>query len=115
MTYGGAATQQIGIAAPPGGAPLLRFCPTATSPDVFVPFPSAGILHRAQLTSWRRKMMLSAQQSSAPPGLRARRVNDIHSRLNATRIERILYPDSVEALARIIRRAGRQRKAISVA
>ncbi|HEV2131217.1 MAG TPA: FAD-binding oxidoreductase [Longimicrobiaceae bacterium] len=60
-------------------------------------------------------MTLSAQQSSATPTLQARRVNDIHSRLNATRVERILYPGSVEALARIIRRAGRQRKAISVA
>ncbi|MDQ3606122.1 MAG: FAD-binding oxidoreductase [Gemmatimonadota bacterium] len=46
---------------------------------------------------------------------RSPRVNDIHSRLNATTVERILYPESVEAVARIVRRARRQRKAICVA
>ena len=48
-------------------------------------------------------------------GLRPIVVNDIHSQLNATRVDRIVAPGSVEALQEIVREARREGRAISIA
>jgi len=50
----------------------------------------------------------------AAPRTDAVMVNDIHSRLNATRVDGIVRPDSVDALQSVIRRARRERRAVSV-
>ncbi len=42
-------------------------------------------------------------------------VNDIHSQLNATRVDRIVRADSLEALPRVVRRARDDGKEISIA
>jgi FAD/FMN-containing dehydrogenase len=42
-------------------------------------------------------------------------VNDVHSQLNATHVLEILQPRSVEDVQRVVRTAGKNRKAISVA
>jgi FAD/FMN-containing dehydrogenase len=42
-------------------------------------------------------------------------VNDIHSQLNLTRVARVVRPDSVESLQRIVRLARQEGKAISIA
>jgi FAD/FMN-containing dehydrogenase len=42
-------------------------------------------------------------------------VNDIHSRLNATSVDRIVKPDSIERVQQVIREARAERKAVSIA
>ncbi|MEX0887312.1 MAG: FAD-binding oxidoreductase [Phycisphaeraceae bacterium] len=42
-------------------------------------------------------------------------LNDVHARLNATRVARVHQPASPEAVASIVRRAGRRGQAISIA
>ena len=42
-------------------------------------------------------------------------VNDVHSRLNETRVARIVTPTSVEEVQKIIQQAGREGRAISIA
>ncbi len=42
-------------------------------------------------------------------------VNDIHSQLNLTHVARVVRPDSVESLQKIVRTAQREGKAISIA
>lgn len=42
-------------------------------------------------------------------------VNDLHARLNATRVRRVIRPDSVAAVQRAIRDARREGRAVSVA
>ncbi len=42
-------------------------------------------------------------------------VNDVHSQLNPTRVNRILRPQSVEQLADILRSASRQGRTLSLA
>ena len=44
----------------------------------------------------------------------AERVNDIHSRLNATSVSRIARPRDIEALQAEIREAGRRRQGVAV-
>lgn len=41
-------------------------------------------------------------------------LNDVHSRLNATRVAEVVYPSSTEEVAEVVRRAGREGKAISI-
>jgi FAD/FMN-containing dehydrogenase len=58
--------------------------------------------------------------ASAAPGwevahLESTAVNDVHSQLNATHVLEILQPRSVEDVQRVVRTAGKNRKAISVA
>ncbi|MFQ5520746.1 MAG: FAD-dependent oxidoreductase, partial [Candidatus Methylomirabilia bacterium] len=45
----------------------------------------------------------------------ATRMNDIHSQLNSTWVDRVVLADSVEGLGRIVRRAGDEAKGISIA
>src|SRR5690349_21262983 len=42
-------------------------------------------------------------------------VNDVHSQLNETRVNRVTSPDSVEAIREIIRQAREEGRAISIA
>jgi FAD/FMN-containing dehydrogenase len=42
-------------------------------------------------------------------------VNDIHSQLNRTRVSEVLQPTSTEEVQKIVRRARKDRKAISIA
>ena len=51
-------------------------------------------------------------QEQAAPGIV---VNDVHSRLNETRVQRVETPDSVEAIQAIVRQARNERRAISIA
>ncbi|HVT44807.1 MAG TPA: FAD-binding protein [Thermoanaerobaculia bacterium] len=41
-------------------------------------------------------------------------VNDIHSKLNATSVDEVLRPSTVEELRRIVRRAASRREAVAV-
>jgi FAD/FMN-containing dehydrogenase len=49
------------------------------------------------------------------PSPKERFVNDVHSRLNRTRVGSIVYPDSLEALRLIIKKARARGQAVSVA
>lgn len=49
------------------------------------------------------------------PDLEPILVNDVHSQLNSTRVLEVLQPRSLEEVQTIIRKAGKDRKAISVA
>src|SRR5437867_3947606 len=42
-------------------------------------------------------------------------VNDVHSRLNETRVQRVETPDSIEAIRAIVRQARAEKRAISIA
>jgi FAD/FMN-containing dehydrogenase len=42
-------------------------------------------------------------------------VNDVHTELNPTLVDRIVYPDSIDAIREVIRSAGREGKVISIA
>jgi FAD/FMN-containing dehydrogenase len=42
-------------------------------------------------------------------------VNDVHSKLNETRVRRVVSPDSIEAIQAIIRQARAEGRAISIA
>ena len=53
-----------------------------------------------------------ARQTSAPAGAV---VNDVHSQLNPTRVERVVHADSLEAIQATILRAKREGNAISIA
>ncbi len=41
-------------------------------------------------------------------------LNDVHSKLNATEVERLFYPESTEDVARIVREAKQKGKAVSI-
>jgi len=41
-------------------------------------------------------------------------LNDVHSRLNPTKVDRLVYPRSTQDIVRIIRRAKKENKAISI-
>jgi len=51
-------------------------------------------------------------QEQAAPGVV---VNDVHSRLNETRVQRVETPDSIEAIQAIVRQARAEKRAISIA
>jgi FAD/FMN-containing dehydrogenase len=61
------------------------------------------------LALWPRGALADSLQ---PP---SRLVNDIHSQLNPTSIDRLVAPDSLAAIQEIITSARRERKAISIA
>jgi len=50
--------------------------------------------------------------AEAAPGIA---VNDVHSRLNETRVSRIVTPDSIEAIQAVVRAARAEGRAISIA
>src|SRR6266571_2319695 len=54
----------------------------------------------------------TARRAAAPSGVE---LNDIQSRLNATRVKRVVQPASIDDLQRAVREARRQGQAISVA
>src|SRR4051812_4171836 len=54
-------------------------------------------------------------RTHAWPAMKRRVVNDIHSRLNRTRVSSVLKPDSLEVLQSIIRRARAARQAVCLA
>src|SRR5207247_10237994 len=59
-------------------------------------------------------MWLSCAPAQRPPAAGVV-VNDVHSQLNETRVNRVISPDSVEAIQTIVRQAGAERRAISIA
>jgi len=59
-------------------------------------------------------MWLSCAPAQRPPDAGVV-VNDVHSQLNETRVNRVISPDSVEAIQTIVRQAGAERRAISIA
>lgn len=59
-------------------------------------------------------LWLSGDPSQTPPAAGVV-VNDVHSRLNETRVNRVVSPDSVEAIQAVVRQARAERRAISIA
>jgi FAD/FMN-containing dehydrogenase len=63
-------------------------------------------------------VLLAALASSGAPAQKPAPgvvVNDVHSRLNETRVQRVETPDSVEAIQAIVRQARAEKRAISIA
>jgi FAD/FMN-containing dehydrogenase len=72
------------------------------------------------MISRRRLLLGAATLATVPAGcIRPRRtgtsVNDIHSRLNPTRVDRVVAPASVDALQETIRRAAIEGRTLSIA
>jgi FAD/FMN-containing dehydrogenase len=59
-------------------------------------------------------LSLSAAPTEKPPAAGVV-VNDVHSRLNETRVNRVVSPDSVDAIQSIVRQAKAEGRAISIA
>ena len=52
--------------------------------------------------------------SSPPKSAGGVLLNDVHSRLNATRVEEVVYPESTADLVQIVRKARRDKKVVSI-
>src|SRR5438093_12751655 len=57
----------------------------------------------------------TATPTQTPPAAGGVTVNDVHSQLNETRVNRVVSPESVDAIQEIVRQAGAEGRAISIA
>lgn len=76
----------------------------------------AGLAAGAGVATARRRLVAQgASPVGSPGGVGAVVGNDVHSRLNASRVDRVVRPDYVEAVRDVILDAGREGWGIGIA
>ena len=73
------------------------------------------MLTRRELLIGSGALLLSPGCARRIPTQPAGEVNDVHSQLNPTRVHAVVKPDSVETVQRVLRRARRDGRAVSIA